>query len=126
MTARLTSTEPRTDPELLALIEKARNHVMTPEEFEAQRVSWIIGQMGLTHQEWTREETEARVREALRLQPAGAPTRAALEAEVARLRTAARALLDDVRRRYPGEELRCPYMRALDEAISALPAAEHA
>ena len=30
---------------------------------------------------------------------------------------AAKALLEDVRRRYPNEELRCPYMRALDEAV---------
>lgn len=69
MTARLTRTEPRTDPELLVLIEKARHHVMTPEEVEAQRISWVIGQMGMTHPEWTREETEARVREALRMPP---------------------------------------------------------
>lgn len=30
------------------------------------------------------------------------------------LRAAARALIADVRRRYPGEELRCEYMRKLD------------
>jgi hypothetical protein len=35
------------------------------------------------------------------------------------VKTAARALIDDVRRRYPGEELRCPLMRALDEASLA-------
>lgn len=33
------------------------------------------------------------------------------------MRTAAQALLDDVRRRYPGEELRCEYMKALDDAV---------
>ena len=66
MTTRLTRTEPRTDPELLALIEKAKAHVMTPEEVEAQRVSWVIGQIGLMEGE-TRESAEARVREALRL-----------------------------------------------------------
>ncbi|MES2055790.1 MAG: hypothetical protein V4564_07630 [Pseudomonadota bacterium] len=33
--------------------------------------------------------------------------------------TAARALIDDVRRRYPGEELRCPLMRALDDSLRA-------
>jgi len=70
MTARLTRTEPRTDPELLALIEKARNYVMTPEEVEAQRISWVIGQIGLMEGE-TRESAEARVREVLRLPPAG-------------------------------------------------------
>jgi len=32
---------------------------------------------------------------------------------------AAEALIADVRRRYPGEELRCPYMRALDDALRA-------
>lgn len=31
---------------------------------------------------------------------------------------AASALLADVRRRYPGEELRCPFMRALDAAMT--------
>jgi hypothetical protein len=70
MTTRLNRFLPRTDPELLALIEKAKAHVMTPEEVDAQRISWVIGQMGMTHPEWTREETEARVREALRLPPA--------------------------------------------------------
>lgn len=36
---------------------------------------------------------------------------------VEQLRSAALALIEDVRRRYPGEELRCQYMRALDEAL---------
>jgi hypothetical protein len=31
---------------------------------------------------------------------------------------AAKNLLTDVRKRYPGEELRCQYMRALDAALS--------
>lgn len=97
MTAPLTRADSTgTDPALLALLEKARNHVMTPEEIEAQRVSWVIGQMGLTHPEWTREEAEARVREALRLPSAGAPTRADLESEVARLREWCSAAADDL------------------------------
>jgi len=33
------------------------------------------------------------------------------------LEKAAADLLEDVRRRYPGEELTCPYMRALDDAV---------
>ena len=33
------------------------------------------------------------------------------------LRVAAQALIDDVRRRYPGEELRCPFMLAIDKAL---------
>jgi hypothetical protein len=35
------------------------------------------------------------------------------------LLSAAKSLIDDVRSRHPGEELRCPYMRALDGAVSA-------
>lgn len=30
---------------------------------------------------------------------------------------AARELLADIERRYPGEELRCPFMRALDQSL---------
>lgn len=33
---------------------------------------------------------------------------------------AARTLIDDVMRRYPGEALRCPYMIALDDALKEL------
>jgi hypothetical protein len=35
----------------------------------------------------------------------------------AALAVAAKALLDDVRRRYPGEDLRCPLIIALDAAV---------
>jgi len=38
--------------------------------------------------------------------------------ETCALRKAGQALIDDVRRRYPGEELKCPYMRALDAALT--------
>lgn len=34
------------------------------------------------------------------------------------LAVAAQRLVDDVRRRYPGEEFRCPYMRKLDWALA--------
>ena len=34
-----------------------------------------------------------------------------------RLKAAATALIADVRRRHPGEELHCPYMQALDAAL---------
>lgn len=37
------------------------------------------------------------------------------------VRTAASALIADVKRRYPGEELRCEYMRALDAALTQEP-----
>ena len=35
------------------------------------------------------------------------------------LREAAQELINDVRRRYPGEALKCPYMMALDAALIA-------
>ncbi len=37
--------------------------------------------------------------------------------ELYELLAASQALLDDVKRRHPGEELRCPYMRALEAAV---------
>jgi hypothetical protein len=45
---------------------------------------------------------------------------AALELERSlKIETAAAALLADVRRRFPGEALRCEFMRALDAALLA-------
>jgi hypothetical protein len=35
-----------------------------------------------------------------------------------KLKEAAAALIADVRRRHPGEELKCPYMQALDAAAA--------
>ena len=46
-------------PELDALIERARNHVMTKEERDAQRRSWVRGELMLEHPEMTREEADA-------------------------------------------------------------------
>ena len=43
----------------------------------------------------------------------------ALRKERDALRAAAENLIADVRRRYPGEELRCPLMIALDAALTA-------
>lgn len=42
----------------------------------------------------------------------------AYRARSVRIEEAATALLADVCHRYPGEELRCPLMRALDEAVN--------
>jgi hypothetical protein len=42
----------------------------------------------------------------------------ALSARNAVVEEAAKALIADVRRRYPGEELRCEYLRALDAALT--------
>lgn len=35
------------NPELVRLIEQARNHEMTEEERQAQRESWVRGEMGI-------------------------------------------------------------------------------
>lgn len=47
------------DPELQALLEKIRDHVMTPEEREAQRESWARGELGIgtdqDEERWKRE-----------------------------------------------------------------------
>jgi hypothetical protein len=47
---------------------------------------------------------------------------AACDDRAASIEIAARALIDDVRRRYPGEDLRCPHMIALDKAVNGRPA----
>ena len=45
-----------TDPELLALLAKSKSHVMTKEEREAQRRSWVIGEAMLSNPILTRDE----------------------------------------------------------------------
>lgn len=45
---------PRT--ELEALLEAARKHKMTPEEIDAQRRSWVIGELMLDDESLTRDE----------------------------------------------------------------------
>jgi hypothetical protein len=46
------------NPELDALIERAKNHVMTKAERDAKLKSWIIGETMLAHPEMTREAAE--------------------------------------------------------------------
>lgn len=41
-----------------ALLEWARHYVMTKEECDAQRKSWVIGEMLIQHPEMTREQAE--------------------------------------------------------------------
>jgi hypothetical protein len=48
-----------TDPKLLALLEKAKSHVMTKVEKDAQRKSWVIGEFMLEHPDATREYAES-------------------------------------------------------------------
>jgi hypothetical protein len=46
-------------PELMALIEKARDYKMTHAEMAAQRKSWVKGEMMLEHEDITAEQFEA-------------------------------------------------------------------
>lgn len=51
-----------TDPKLLALLEEARNRPpMTRDEIDAQRKSWVRGELMLEHPEMTKEEATALV-----------------------------------------------------------------
>jgi hypothetical protein len=45
-------------PTLEKLLEWAKGYVMSPEEREAQRRSWVIGEMMLEHPEMSREYAE--------------------------------------------------------------------
>lgn len=45
-------------PHLEQLLERARNHVMTREECETQRKSWVVGELMLDRPEITRDEAE--------------------------------------------------------------------
>lgn len=49
---------PPMSDELASLLESAKSHVMTKEERDAQRKSWVIGEMMLEHPEMTREDAE--------------------------------------------------------------------
>jgi len=53
-----------TDPKLLELLAKARDHVMTAEEKEAQRMSWVIGELMLSDSSLTREKAIERYKRA--------------------------------------------------------------
>jgi len=48
-------------PELRALLEAAKNHIMTPEERWAQRRSWVLGEIMLADPNLSRENAEASV-----------------------------------------------------------------
>lgn len=63
---------PQTDAEIRELLRKAAGRRMTPAEREAQRLSWVIGEMMLEHPDWSREFAESLVRETLGLPKAEA------------------------------------------------------
>ena len=58
MSGRLIKNPLSLDPGLAQLLERARSHVMTREEREAQRKSWVIGELMLERPKMTREEAE--------------------------------------------------------------------
>lgn len=66
MTERIMKEWLKTDPELLALIERMRGHVMSDAEAKAQRRSWAVGELMLSHPEMTVSEAVQVVEETLR------------------------------------------------------------
>jgi hypothetical protein len=54
------------DPELLALLTKAKGHVMSPHEIAAQRRSWVVGEMMLADDSLTREDADERYDQLMR------------------------------------------------------------
>lgn len=62
---RRTMGEVKTDPRLLALLERARDHKMTPAEIDAQRRSWVRGEMMLDHPEITAEQADETLRKVM-------------------------------------------------------------
>ena len=46
-------------PTLDDMLKIAKDHKMTPEEYRAQRKSWVIGEMMLRNEHMTREQAEA-------------------------------------------------------------------
>lgn len=62
---RLTLTPPTARPLLDRLIAAARNHVMTAAERQAQRRSWVLGELMLAYPEMTRGEADAIIDKAM-------------------------------------------------------------
>lgn len=58
MTTRM-SVPCETDPALLEALKRAAGHKMTPAEIDAQRRSWVRGEMMLEHPEMTAEQVDA-------------------------------------------------------------------
>ncbi len=48
-----------TDPELLALLERAKDYKMTPAERREQRISFVYGNVAFGNPSITREQVEA-------------------------------------------------------------------
>lgn len=68
----LTPAERRKRNRLAELLDKAKDHVMTPEEIAAQRKSWVCGEMLLQYPTMTYDEASDRY-DAITASPAPAP-----------------------------------------------------
>lgn len=55
-----TPADRRKTAHLAQLLEKAKNHVMTPSEIDAQRKSWVCGEMLLQYPTMTYEDASSR------------------------------------------------------------------
>jgi predicted NAD-dependent protein-ADP-ribosyltransferase YbiA (DUF1768 family) len=66
---RLTLHARATSPELLAALERAKTHKMTPEEYAEQRRSWVRGELMLAHPEMTIEKANALIEAVLNEAP---------------------------------------------------------
>lgn len=80
MSRMIMRAAPPANPELEALLEKARHHVMSPAEIHAQKRSFVIGQMGLSRPDMTREQIVALVDQTLGPPPSRATDLEAAEA----------------------------------------------
>lgn len=116
-----------TDPQLLALLERARDHKMTPAEIDAQRRSWVRGEMMLDHPEQADEALRKAMGPSLAEQLATARTEArnaALEEAAKVLRKErARPLADPApgeRRRKPSADFKAGRYEALKSAGRAI------
>ena len=108
-------------------ISDERNHAeKAGAECERLRGEVRKGNLMLSAAEDRAEKAEAEVRawkkiadqEQIWKQKANAELSACKE-RVRELEKVSQALIDDIHRRYPGEDLRCPYMKAIEKALQA-------
>lgn len=92
-----TWSEVKSDPGLRQMLQRLKDHEMTPEEIDAQRRSWVRGEMMIDHPEMTLEEADAVVRKV-----AGPPLSEILS--TARAEARREALEEAVKAAWPGFE----------------------
>jgi len=70
MGAKLIQSDLEVSEELKELLEKAKDHVMTTEEYEEQRISFAYGNLALSNPDVTKEQIRAAAKDP-RLFPEG-------------------------------------------------------